>query len=110
MTELFFPQTDLFKTERVTKISKVRFSNIVNEMGGSFDINNPAKLFVNYLGEELKVNYKITGTTTSGYLKEYIGETGLLDVNFDGLTKSAHEKDVEEIEMLFNFFTEDKDG
>ena len=45
MTELIFPQTDLFKTERVTKISKVRFSNIVNEMGGSFDINNPAKLF-----------------------------------------------------------------
>ena len=106
----FYPEPGLFKTERVTKISKVRFSNIVNELGGSFDVNNPSELFVNYLGKELKVNYVITGTTINRNLKEYNGETGLLDVNFDGLTKSAHEKDVKEIEMLFNFFTEKKDG
>ena len=109
----FSPRPDLFRAERVLKMSKVRFSDIQENAGvRSFDINYPTKLFVNYLGKELEVNYRITRTSNGYILEEYHGNTELVSTsahNFDSYTKFCHKKDVKEIEMLFNFFMDRED-
>ena len=110
----FSPRPDLFRAQRGLKMSNVRFSDIQEKVGAkSFDINYPTKLFVNYLGKELEVNYRITRTSNGYILEEYCGDTGLVSTsahNFDSYTKFCHEKDIKEIEMLFNFFMDRKDG